>query len=218
MTKAVITGSIVLAILVGGAAVFYVKSQKSTNVGTQTDANQAVGNQDSAPSRNSLKSLLTGPNQKCTISGGTEGAQSDGTVYVASNRMRGDFSGSTESMGTVASHMIIKDDTVYTWMEGASEGFKSSLASMENNQETEPQNSNSVDVNSEVTFDCSTWLVDASMFEAPASIEFMDMSAYQTDQTMQDNPTPGNQVDENQSVCDQVPAAMREDCLKSLAL
>ncbi len=125
----------------------------------------------------SFKTLLAqGGSQKCSVSYATGGVSSQGTVYVSSGKMRGDFSTAVNGQTNVA-HMLIEDSNTYTWMEGMNMGYKmkvdTSAAAGTNGSQ------NQVDLNQQVDYQCSSWSADPSLFNLPSGINFTDTAALQ---------------------------------------
>src|SRR5690348_5372006 len=93
------------------------KGGNKGSAGQESNSNQTK-NQTAKQGQGSFKELMaSGQPQKCDSSFSSQGNTSTGTIYVAAGQMRGDFS--TEVQGkTMQSHMIVKDQTVYNWVEG----------------------------------------------------------------------------------------------------
>lgn len=167
----VVVAIIVLAIL----AYLFVFNKRSSAPTTDTSiqgSSQSTGGTDQATSSSqSLQELVAkGSSVKCTY--GESG--SEGTMYISSGKARGDF-----SAGTQKGHMVMMDKTSYIWMDGSSQGFKSSLdtsapTTAAANSGTASQG---VDASKKMNYSCSPWSADASMFTLPTSVQFMDASA-----------------------------------------
>jgi len=127
---------------------------------------------------NSLRGLLTsGSNQQCSF----KDEDSEGTVYVAAERMRGNFTTTVDGKTTVA-HMIIDNNTMYNWVDGENTGFTFAFdpedADVEEGEaDTPTQSDESVDLDKEVDYNCSPWSVDNSFFTPPADVDFQDFSS-----------------------------------------
>jgi hypothetical protein len=122
-----------------------------------------------------LQGLLSlGSSQKCTFTDATSiTASSEGTVYVAQGKLRGDFT-SVVSGTTIKSHMIVLGDTSYTWTDTTKEGSKMALATIENQQAPGPNQG--FNPNKKVNYSCVGWLTDASVFALPAGIQFSNLT------------------------------------------
>jgi hypothetical protein len=152
---------------------------KSASVQSGTSATSQSANQPAATSQTSLKALMmAGVAQKCTVNYSNKNSQSQGTIYLASGKMRGDFTG-TNAGKTETSHMINDGTTVYTWVDGMAMAMKMSVSAMQAMQSTSTAQSaqnQSVDPNANYQYNCSPWSVDSSLFAAPANINFTDES------------------------------------------
>ena len=162
MNKKVIVIAAAFVLLGAGCAKkVEVKQQTTTEAGQQGES--------------SFKDFLaSGKSQKCEVSFKSADTTSSGTMYVASGKMRGDFSATVQEK-SVQSHMIVKDQTVYSWVEGLgmSAGFKTSL----NTSDANKAQSRSVDVNQKVSYTCQSWTEDDSMFTLPQGVNFNETSA-----------------------------------------
>jgi hypothetical protein len=174
-------------LLVAAACNSKVSNQASVNTQSQgqsdTGQNQSqsqVQSQSQTSANVSLKDLLaTHSNQKCTFSESTANTSSQGTVYIASGKMRGDFS-STVSGKTNVSHMVSDSQNMNVWVDGQTQGFKMSLKATSNNSMNSNMNSHqSVNPDTKYNYSCSSWVADNSMFTLPANITFTDFSSLQ---------------------------------------
>lgn len=118
--------------------------------------------------------------QTCTFTN-TDGDSATGTVYVSGGKVRSDFSTSASEEAGQAMHMIVKDQTSYLWGDALQgKGIKMAFASMESSADTaksSSQKSTSLNTNQAVKYSCKPWVVDASVFELPAGVEFSDFGA-----------------------------------------
>lgn len=160
-TNLILAVVIVVAIIGGG---IYVVSKKGGEGIALTDTS----------SKMSLKALLSsGKEQTCTFSDGSGAAASNGTVYFANGKMRGDFVSVPESGVETMSHMIVDGNTSYIWTDGMPQGFKMSFdAVKDGNTDTQK----GVDINHEYDYKCTSASPNASLFELPKNITFSDMS------------------------------------------
>lgn len=169
MNKGVLV-ALVIAILVAlGGGAFYMMNK------TKTAANVETSNQtslDSSLEKKSLRDLMTlGNNQQCTFTD-TE-SNSSGIVYVSGGKVRGDFN-TTSSAGEMKAHMIASGEEVYVWMDGAADGFKTSVSATES---VTSQMESSVDLNKAINYDCTNWSANNSMFQVPTNVTFKDYSS-----------------------------------------
>ncbi|MDO8488449.1 MAG: hypothetical protein Q7S31_04075 [bacterium] len=200
MNKAVLA-VIAVVILVGLGAYFVINKGKSSSGPTGSTANEQA-----TTGAQSLKELLMGGvAQKCTF----DSAGSQGTVYVGSGKMRGDFTSATGGQ-TVQSHMLVDGNTSYIWMEGQKTGFKTTLdASADASADAQTNTTQSqINVDEKLDYNCAPGGVNSTMFDLPAGVQFSDMSS------MMD---AGNDTGADKcAACDSVPASAKSQCLAAL--
>lgn len=153
----------------------------------------------------SLKSLLgMAGAKKCTFTTTQNDLQAQGTVYVNSGKMRGDFSTSSNNQ-TMMSHMMVDGQTSYMWVDGQTTGYKMSLDKL-----TAPDSAakeRGIDPNKNFDFSCSDWAVDASQFTTPTNIQFTDVSAM-----MDKAPTGGMPTTNTMAACDTLQEPAKSQC------
>ncbi len=160
MNKTVI--GIIVAVVVVAAGGWYFYSSKGASM-MGTDKPQVM---------QSMKELVaSGISQKCDFS--EPQSNTSGTIYIAGGKVRGDFTSQTQA-GTVTGHMISDGTTVNTWMDGMSQGFKSSFAMTEG---TGTDTQKGLDPDKKTDYKCSPWSADETKFQLPGGITFTDMSA-----------------------------------------
>ena len=126
----------------------------------------------------SLKDLLARQGQQtCTFTSTTNNSQSQGTVYIDNGKMRGNFT-SAQNGQTVASHMIVKDGSVYVWSDGIAQGYKMDVSTL---TDASSQGSQSViEATAPVGYNCTTATVDQNVFTLPTDITFNAVGAAMT--------------------------------------
>lgn len=126
-----------------------------------------------AASGATLKSLLArSGSYRCTVSQEVAGSETSGTVYVANGQVRGDFV-STTNGEVAATHLIIADNTVYTWLDNVPIGFKGPIDQSTDQSTKGTDISASVDlVNQALGFDCQAQTVPAEQFALPTNVQF----------------------------------------------
>jgi len=192
-------------LLVVGIALLAAGCGKSAPAQPQAQSKPAVLQ---ASGQGSFKDLLTaGKSQKCESSFGTPNGNYSGTAYFASGKMFGDFT--AQVMGkTNEFFMVIKDQSVYTWLEvtGKVMGFKTALPAATTTPATTAQSGTAADVNQKITYTCQNWNEDDSFFALPADVTFKDMPAAAS-------PAVNTK---KCSVCDTAPASVKAQCLAAL--
>lgn len=157
--------------------------------------------------------LKLGKNFECTFDTTDEaGNNTEGTVYVTGNRMRGHFMMSQPDGTIFEGNTIQNGEYGYTWFEGQNQGTKLKLEEPEGDA-MEKDDTSADFTDDTVDYKCKTWLVDNSMFVPPTDIEFQDITAsvQEIEEVMQE--VTGEQC----TVCEQLPAGQgREECLQSL--
>lgn len=115
-------------------------------------------------------------NARCTVSSETNGVTSGGTVYVADNRVRGDFTSTLPQTGPVESHMIVRDGFIYTWSSMAPQGMKMAVNNeSEAGVSSDPQQPSPYEA--QYSYECDAWSPDESQFTVPSTVTFMEFSA-----------------------------------------
>ncbi len=117
--------------------------------------------------------IKQGGSYKCTVSQVVENIESKGTVYVAGELLRGEFTTAVQNM-SIKSTFIAKDGYMYTWTSAApSMGFKAKVMKP-NVGSTDTKTSGSYSWNSELVGDytCEPWALDETKFELPSTVTF----------------------------------------------
>jgi hypothetical protein len=162
----------------------------------------------------SLKSLMASSKpQKCTVTTATGDSQSSGTVYILNGKMRGDFMSVTNGK-TITSHMITMDNTSYVWTDEMAQGFKMSMDEMQ--KQPSSQTSQTVDINQESPYSCTSWTSDSSTFALPAGITFTSMADMMGAGIQGNLQINGNTNDSQCGACDGAPEPQRTQCRTSL--
>jgi hypothetical protein len=116
-------------------------------------------------------------NLECQITTIDNSVASEGTFFVADQKIRGDFiTESPDLEETTVSSIIIIEGTMYVWTEidGEFYGMKSQ---MQTATETDIQTQEPVRLDERVKYSCQSWKqVDQSIFIPPSDVMFQDMS------------------------------------------
>lgn len=165
-------GGVVVVVIIAVVVTHMGGSPSSSN--SASTGNQVESASTTAAPEMSLSDLFAaGTSQKCIVS--TGGAQ--GTVYVTSGHMRGDFTENTAT-GTVTSHMITDGKTAYVWTSAMAQGMSMSFSSMSSmSAQAQAHGSSAPDPAAKANYSCNPWSVDQSEFTLPTNITFTDMSA-----------------------------------------
>lgn len=210
MNKNIVIGAIVLLLLVGGGA-YMMMNKNSTTTPSPIDTSPTTTSETPSTSMKSLKDLLTsGVAQKCTFSDNTQTGNMDGTTYITTGKMRGDFN-STVSGKTTGTHMIVDGKTSYMWVDGQTTGFKMSFDPQ--SVDTKAPSEQAIDMNKTLDYNCSPWAVDNSLFTTPTGVKFTDFSTLTVPSVAQT--TPGQQ-NNNCSACNSLSGDAKTQCLTAL--
>ncbi|HRH24595.1 MAG TPA: hypothetical protein PK109_03340 [Candidatus Paceibacterota bacterium] len=170
MNTNAIIGLIVAIVVVGGGAWFFSQHKAGTDLsGTGTTEN-TVGESGTL----SLKELMMmGGSRKCEVTVTTAEAPATGTVYVSGTDVRSDIVTKPAAMNgaTISAHMIKSGDYMYSWSDMIPQGVKVKITAAESAGAQA-----GYDANSQVQYSCSPWIPDASKFEVPSTVTFMEFS------------------------------------------
>ncbi len=208
MNKTII-GVIIAVILLGGGWWLM-----SNNQPAEQNSQVNEENTESATMKSSLTSLLKlGRNMTCTYRYSAEEGEQSGTIYIAGNKMSGDFNMMADGKPFVG-HMIQDGEWSYTWGGPMSEkqGVKIKLSEIEDKQSGDVPEQSSIDPDVEYDYDCDNWSPDNDKFTPPADVVFQDLS-----QLIPSLPTKETNDNSQCAVCDQVPAGeAQEQCRQAL--
>lgn len=211
MNKGILIG-VVLVILLGLGGAYFLLSRSSSvpsSPENQTESSQTT----SAPAaKKSLKDLMAlGQSQQC---GFTDPTGNSGTMYVSGGKSRGDFT--SDAGGTaVQSHMIYDGQSLYIWMDGQTQGYKSTLDTA--TPTGSPSTPGTMDANQAFDYDCSSWVTDASLFTPPTGIEFLDASAMMAPKvTTAPGTSPAAGSSDQCAACESLTGSSRTQCLAAL--
>lgn len=144
----------------------------TTDMSSNSDASASTTVSVDLNTSTSLRKLLAGgKNVVCTFDQTVTNSQSSGTVYISGSDMRGDFTSKT-SAGTVESHMITTGGTAYVWSNASTQGMKMSVTETQANAQSQA----AVDLDANLSYNCSNWTADRSKFSLPSTVTFLDLS------------------------------------------
>lgn len=144
------------------------------NTRTQGEEMQAsdtpsVENQDFTGSLQEL--IARGGSWKCDVSVTVENITTTGTNYVGGGKVRADFTSVVPQYGTITSHMIMRDNTVYSWSDLSPQGLKFAVENGEV-QDTRTSTEATPQFDQAYDYTCSAWPTDESKFTLPTGITF----------------------------------------------
>jgi uncharacterized protein YxeA len=215
MNNKIIAGIIVVLIILAGA--FFLMRSKSGDVASES---QTADSQTQVQSeKSSIKSLLaSGSTRKCTYSVDQDGYKSEGTIYVANNKMRGDFTALIDGKETM-SHMINDSATSYMWTDGVGQGMKFSISPEDvNSDQYKSAKTGAVNLDQNYDFSCDSWVVDTSKFELPSNVQFSELPKIPsfTPETAGSPESSLDTKEAQQAICNSLTGAAKDACLKGL--
>lgn len=154
----------VIGIVVIGGLIWYGTSA-SGNQDNPSEENNTTQEEQSETSLRSILSMSTP--QQCTYTD----ASASGTTFIANNRIRADFT--TSGTAAETAHMILKDEKLYIWVDGETQGFVMDAKEAD----TQSSITEQLDLDAEMDYDCDNWRVDASKFQQPTNVTFTNMSS-----------------------------------------
>ena len=179
MTKILIA----VVVIVGAAFLIFggvnkkdkVKNDEMTQdqISQQEIENEIASSDESFDEKTSISALMKkGGEYMCTVDHSTGVGDTKGTVYIAKEKIRGDFTTDITApgvgaMGNIDTHMISDGESTYTWSSASPEGFKGPV-----NSESQTGSSSQVPTNQELDYKCVSWKVDNSKFLLPTNITF----------------------------------------------
>lgn len=213
----VIIGIILLLVLIGGGVMFM---NRNASQSPQVPAQQAGGTEETTSAGGalqSLKDLMTaGKSQTCTFeSGDASTGKSTGTVYIAGNKVRADFSTTGTDGQNYAGSMINDGTYMYNWDSATKQGMKIAITEemQKTTEEIKNDNQNAyLNPDEKGTYNCQGWGTDSSKFAPPADVTFTDYSAMM--KNIQDQTAGMKQT--QCAACAQLEGESQAMCKKSL--
>lgn len=186
-----------IVILLLGIGTFLIMSGNSSPPQPQTSPGPQTSSQ------KSIKDLLslTKP-QECSF----DDSSNKGSVFVANNKMRGDFNTKAEET-EIKSHIIVDNQTSYLWIDGQDTGYKMSFEKLSEDPATNQQGQ--MDINKQLDYNCKDWSVDLTVFNIPSDIKFTDLS-------VSTSPTSSDANAISCSACDSLSGEAKTQCKTAL--
>lgn len=160
-----------LVVLIGVLGYVYINKGKQVNTPTEVSEEAVSDDSTSDVFTGTLKDALKlGVAMKCTYQ--YEGNEYEG--YVKGENYRGKVTTAEGKTGEV----IVKDDCIWSWSEGESQGIKTCTKDSEVEGEDgsiwdQPDNS----VDTSINYRCQPTAISDSTFTPPSDIDFMDINA-----------------------------------------
>jgi hypothetical protein len=188
-----------------GIVAFFIFGKKSlAPVSTPTPKENTQEANQNQPA--SLKDIIAkGVAQTCTFNTGP----TQGIVTVSGGKVRADFAITIGSVATPG-HMIVDGSTSYIWTDGQSTGFKTTF-----NPAASPSTaggtpaSGGIDADRNLNYTCTPGIASSVDFNLPAGVNFMELGGSPAASA---SGSASNQC----SVCNNLPAAAKTQCLTAL--
>lgn len=210
MKKLILPIVIVLLVLLAGGGAYFMMHKSSAPATSTTLPPTTVTTAAAAGTQGTLKTLLsTTKPQTCTFD---NNKGSTGTVYVATGKMAGDFT-TTSQGNTVTAHMIVDSGYSYVWTGMTKMGFK--IALVEAQKESTAASNQGVGLNETVSYSCKDWTVDASKFTLPADITFSTLNVPKAAAPTGTSVTGTGAGATPCSACDNLPAGAAQTACKA---
>lgn len=211
--KLILAGGVVILVAAIAAIVF--STQKSPEQSQEAATEVDVSPQDEEESvTGSILSLLQGGrNVTCTYSLETEGGTTSGTVYIAGDRMYGEFTTTVDNLQSFDSNVIRDNEYMYTWSSAVEGGTKMKIVEAEDNEAETEKDDTTKSLEQDVDMKCNSWTADNSKFIPPGDIEFTDLTS---DVEKIDKMIQGVKDNNPADICSQFPAPAQQQCLDAL--
>lgn len=211
--------AIVIGVVVAlGALGVFVMSRNSSTATPENNSNSASDintNENGENTPTSLRSLMSfAENQQCSFADSE--TESEGNVYVSGGNMRGDFTTISDNT-TAGSHVIVRGDNLYLWMDSSEDGFRTSITEIEEATSEIGKYArdagSALNLDQEVDYECSPWAADNTMFEVPTNVNFQDFGAMMQDAIGESK----EELNVSCDVCDNLPTGEAQDqCIQAL--
>lgn len=175
--KEILAGAAALLVLGGG--IFYFANQGATPAVTESESQTANVETATTATGNGLFSgtfadlMNREGSYECAFSEEVSGSKSEGVVYVAGKKIRGNFT-STVGTETIRSSMIHDGTDMYMWSEAMPQGIKMKAAAAEGDVGA-PMAGEMFNPNIAMNYDCKEWTTDSAWFVVPPNVEFMSL-------------------------------------------
>ena len=139
----------------------------------------AAKKETSQPFSGSIMDLLKlGRSAKCVLVAKTGADITTGTTYITGNKARSDYEMKGQDNKTIKGHYISDGTWMYTWTETTpAQAIKMKLDQIPNAQPEASAGAAKVsDLQDKMDYNCYPWVVDQSLFNPPAGVNFIDYS------------------------------------------
>ena len=227
MKKFLPIGLVAILLVAGGAAFFVLKPfGKVSQSQNQTTERQQQENENKeeitvGAVEGTIKDLIAkNVPLQCTFSHVDSEATTEGAVYLADSKIRGNFTTILNAKEPIESFVIQDSQYLYAWTSQEAKGTKIKLEDVEQEEAVEPETEagqGAVGFNDlekqNINYSCKPWIVDNSLFTPPNNIEFLDLN-----QQMEQFEEMSQEAEAvSCDLCDQLPTEEGQDqCRQSL--
>lgn len=164
---------VAIVVIVGGY--FIIKSDK---VSDTEDSNPKEVKNETGKKMAFSQFIKNGGSYKCEVKQSISDMENSGTVYISSDKIKGDYTTISEGR-TVKTSFIMRDGYSYTWGDMmAGNGFKIKIAQdVTADQSTETSGTYSWNAEQVGDYNCEPWTVNDAVFALPSGITFTDLDA-----------------------------------------
>ncbi len=168
MNTNALLGTIAAVVIIGGGAWYLSQTPPATKEAVQQETTTNTGTTTFADF------VAQGGSRSCTVTVNNPTAPATGVVYVSGSEIRADFVAKpvTANGMEISAHMIQTGGYVYSWTDMIPQGVKVAMTNSSG-----AAASQGFDMNAQVAYDCTPWIVDASKFVVPSTVTFMEVNA-----------------------------------------
>ncbi len=118
-----------------------------------------------------------GKTAKCTYTSDLESTKMEGVSYISGKNVRADFEVITANNQKMTSHMISDGEWVYSWSSAMPQGFKMKVSETDARNTTPSEKNDATStLNNKVSYRCTPWVEDTSLFTIPTDVTFTDFT------------------------------------------
>lgn len=168
---------LILGIVIVVGAVWYGVSQKN-NQSLEGESQEMVEETENQNNFTGTMRELVSRNEPvaCTVSHSTDAGSSEGVVYVAQGKIRGNFN-ITSPTGVFEAYLLTDGEYSYVWSSLLPQGFQIAIA--EEPGEASIQAADGLDYDQTLSYDCEPWTPDPAAFVLPADVTFVAPTQFQ---------------------------------------
>lgn len=166
-----VIGLVAVVGVLGGSAWFFSTSQTPPHDTSTEVAAENTPSEEPQTGEGTVQDLLNRTGSwECTVASSAGGTTTNGTAHIADGAIRGTFRSAIPQLGgmTITSNLLVREGYAYVWTSLYPQGTKVALA----NAPAESSENNGISLSSAVSYTCTPWVVDTSLFTLPEGISF----------------------------------------------